>query len=117
MQEVNYSLLLEPLCECCLIYSHCPEHAWQMCKINPSKHSIFALGGAEGAAEECVDKEQQEAAYMQQDNTIVQAPTSPTPAAHPVGSPTSSGLSTGTKAEALKLGRSFLTCGGNAGHL
>ena len=115
-------------------YSHCPEHAWQGCKFNASKHSIFALGeGVETVLGE-VDKDEQEAAYMQQQDTtlqngtpsIVLSTTCPTlPSASPICVSAGQGAhptiipppTSPTKIPTAKLGRSFVTCGGNAGHL
>ncbi len=94
MKETGVMLLLALIHPC----SYCSEHAWQVHKFDPSKHSIFALG------------EEEEPAYDQLE----------------VIPPSSSAISAEQSSEHqqvvnrtpnVKLGRAFVICGGNAGPL
>lgn len=94
--------------------SFCSEHAWQTQNFDPSKHSIFSL------EEELAEDE--EAAYSQLQvkdggpDQNVQVPSHPMlpPALSPERS---SGHHKSKKTLSMKLGRSFIICEGNAGHL
>lgn len=98
-----------------VVFSHCPEHAWQLRKFNPTKHSIFALG--EVAKEEEEEEEvEEEAAYNQLeipelvvDESVL--PSSEMPSESAICSSVQKSLSI---SQNLKLGRSFVVCGGNA---
>lgn len=87
--------------------SHCPEHAWKLHQFNPNKHSIFAIEQEETDESEVED----EAAYNQLEQELgLNETDSPVPDIQTLPSEQKAV----NISQDLKLGRSFVTCGGNA---